>query len=270
MINNSNLIVNKKDVIFRLLVVIGLFAIWMIYRFIFLYDNVQPWNFKYCIDDKILTYLLEDLTKYLSQNLTLRNMILISGMTVLDIFFVCFIVVFVIMGNSWKPIIHLALFYGIRGVFLQSVFLFEFYDTYLFDYPDFPSLVVPYFRAPDFFYSGHAGGALVLSLHFRDFGFTELFYFGISLSFYEGFVMTVTRAHYSVDIIFGMMMAHYLYFMSFKIGNYLDNNFPVCFENKKITYSDKTVEIGVKEGNNSREENDKEYNNVYKITEGVN
>jgi hypothetical protein len=153
---------------------------------------------------------------------------MISGSNILDVFFISFFILFVVKGNSWNPILHIILFYGVRNILVQQFFLFEIYDTYLFGDPGFPSIVVPFFRAPDFFYSGHAGCAVLTGLQFRDFGHPKLLYVGIIIAFYEGFIMCVTRAHYSVDIIFGMLIAHYIYFLSTKLSMYADKYLPVC------------------------------------------
>lgn len=42
----------------------------------------------------------------------------------------------------------------------------QFPPGYLWDYPGFPSLVVPYGATNDFFYSGHAGGATLVMFEY--------------------------------------------------------------------------------------------------------
>jgi hypothetical protein len=75
-------------------------------------------------------------------------------------------VVFVIYGKTWRLPIALIMFYLLRMI-VQKLFLLRYPEGYLWDYPGFPSLVVPYGKTNDFFYSGHVGGACVMMLEFR-------------------------------------------------------------------------------------------------------
>jgi hypothetical protein len=218
----------KRDILLRFIVVLLIGTFWIIYRMFYMNDHKSSWDYKYCFKDKILIKGLGDVTNYISQNLNLRDFLLISGSNLLDIFFLSFLIAFVKMGTSWRAITNFILFFGIRNLCVQSLILLEYYDTYLFQDPGFPSIVVPFQRAPDFFYSGHAGSAMILALQFEILGYVHLKYFGIFLSFYEGFVMMVTRTHYSIDVIFGMLMAHYTFFLSKPIAEFLDYHVPFC------------------------------------------
>jgi hypothetical protein len=249
----------KKDILIRLSIVILSLAFWMAYRFYYLHDSKKPWTFNYCINDKLLTWAFYDLTRYAADNWYIRNFFLISGSNILDIYFISFLIVFIKKGNSWKPILHLLLFYGIRNVLVQGVFLFEIYDTYIFGDPGFPSIIVPFFRAPDFFYSGHAGCAVLTGLQFSDLGHPKLLYVGIIIALYEGFIMSVTRAHYSIDIIFGMMMAHYIYFLSEKLAKYTDKYIPVCGKIQNTAIEPSKIEPA---GNSDLEGDYKDVHNI--------
>jgi hypothetical protein len=222
----------KRDIFLRFIIVLLIGTFWVIYRMFYLSDNKSSWDYKYCFKDKLLISGLGDLTNYISQNLYLRDFLLISGSNILDIFFISFLIAFVKMGRSWRAIVNFILFYGIRNICVQSLILLEYYDTYLFQDPGFPSIVVPFQRAPDFFYSGHAGSAMILALQFEILGYSHLKYVGIFLSFYEGFVMMVTRTHYSIDVLFGMLMAHYTFFLSKPIAEFLDFHIPFCDPSK--------------------------------------
>jgi len=63
----------------------------------------------------------------------------------------------VIKGKTWRLPIVMVLFYFTRMV-VQKIFLMKFPEGYIWEYPGFPSLTVPYGRTNDFFYSGHIGG----------------------------------------------------------------------------------------------------------------
>ena len=126
-----------------------------------------------------------------------------------------FLFYFARYGNCHCYLISLVLFYAFRGM-VQNLFVFSFYDNYLFDFKGgFYSFFVPYGRESDFFYSGHCGIATLATLTFRDLNIKPLYYFGIIVTFLQIMVMTsITRAHYSIDALFGVLFAFYF----FKVG----------------------------------------------------
>jgi hypothetical protein len=161
---------------------------------------------------------------------------------------ISYIAVYVRIGNSWKGITNLLLFYGIRGV-IQNHITLNYYHTYLYTEPAFFSFFVPVFRSADFFWSGHCGITLIVSLQFRDWGYRRTFYIGLLISFWEGVVMTSIRAHYSIDIIFGWLIAHYTFWWSRPVADLLDKKFNVFGTNYEFkSYTElrtiKVVSVG--------------------------
>lgn len=191
----------------KLAIVLLIFTGWILYRILFLREN-SDLIFTYCFKDKVITDYINNITMYLSQNLQTRDYLLITGSKLLDMVLPLYMVLYVFIGNSWRSVFNIALFYNIRGPLLQNLFGLEYYDTYLFDNPGYFSFSVPYFRAPDFFYSGHAGCAILCAFQFRQWGYKFLFYFAIFVGFIEGGIMILLRTHYFIDIIFGMMAGH--------------------------------------------------------------
>jgi hypothetical protein len=224
--------VKKKDVIVRVVAVLIASCFWMIYRIFYLTDTKKPWNYKYCFEDRITTYVLGDITNFFSQNLILRDFLLITSSNMLDVFLLSYLALVLFKSNSWVQIVHPALFYFVRNAIVQPISVLRFYDTYIVDDPGFPSLVVPFFRTSDFFYSGHVGCCVLLALQFKELGYEELFYAGMGLSVYEAFAMTITRSHYSVDILFGILMAHYTFFIAKELGEMLDRHVPICLSSQ--------------------------------------
>lgn len=227
----SNLQVS--NILIKLSIALIAFGIWMIYRFT-LQQNDKKWTFNHSFEDKFLSSFLLGATNYISQNLYIRDYLLIMGSAFLDIFLVCFMITYIFKGNSWNPLVHISLFYFLRGAVMQSLIILEIYDTYIFENPGFPSMIVPYFRSADFFFSGHAGCSILIGLQMSDMGYTELKYFGFFLAIFEGFVLMVLRAHYSIDIVFGILISHYLYIISKYIGKYLDMLYPMGLYNKEL------------------------------------
>lgn len=251
-----------KNIIIRLAIVNLCATFWFIYRH-FYSKTIHEWTSRYCFEDKLLREVFHDLTMYISQNLNIRDILTITGSNLLDVFVVSFMFVYVLNGKSWKPFLHLGMFYALRGAIIQSVFLLEFYDTLLFANPGFPSLIVPFDRAPDFFYSGHVGCALIVGLSLHDMGYNEMFWVGLILAIYEAFVMTVLRAHYSIDVIFGLLVAHYLYFVAGKLSPWIDKMIPICYGTNHTHKNER--ELQNFEGRIETEEN-KQNEKVEKVT----
>lgn len=213
--------ITKKRII-KITSVILLFIAYFIYRN---YINLENENSElnkssYCFYDKWLLNFSFSLNKYASQNLYFRDFMLILASNSLDILMINFIFYFIIDGGCKRTIVSLSIFYLFRGI-IQNLFLFSYYHNYLFDQPGFFSIIVPFFRAADFFYSGHCGLAFILTMTFKDANEVNLYRFGVIVTLFQIIVMTsITRAHYSIDVIFGIIAAHYFYIIS---GKYFSN-----------------------------------------------
>jgi len=87
--------------------------------------------------------------------------------------------------------------------------------------PGWPSLVVPYHDINDFYYSGHVG---VCSM-FLALDVSERSKLGI-LSLFAmvnmWFTLTVVRTHYFIDLVTGLLLAHYSYYLGEKMTYIFD------------------------------------------------
>lgn len=95
-------------------------------------------------------------------------------------------------------------------------------EGYAWIYPGFPSLAVSYQHTSDFFFSGHVGVTSFLALenHYnRNYFLASVA--AISTCF-EFMVMIFLRGHYTVDLIFGIAVAHYLWIISGSLAPYID------------------------------------------------
>ena len=86
-------------------------------------------------------------------------------------------------------------------------------SSYEWKYPGFPSIFVPYSEG-DFFYSGHAGLMLALSLEFYKYKFYWVSFFVTICNIYNCIILVTTRSHYSIDIVGGLVFSHYFYLLA--------------------------------------------------------
>lgn len=167
-----------------------------------------------CIEDKSFTST-EAINQYFLAWPWARNTFLIICGAMMDILIVSMFIYFLLFQESWRWLVAMALFYFTR-MGIQNIFLMKFPEGYAWDYPGFPSLTVPYPKTNDFFYSGHVGGALLAALEYRTLGFWWMSYFGYLTSFMQILLMIALRSHYSIDMISGLVFAHYFYIIATK------------------------------------------------------
>ena len=135
-------------------------------------------------------------------------------------------------------------------------------DNYLFYYPGFPSIMVSYIKANDFFYSGHVGFPILLLCEFYILKRYFMCVFCIFTFFIETFTMVVLRGHYSIDLISGAIFAHYIFqnvekhihhldFLTFRRNEITESE---NLKNKPIKMSNKTDEYSINEFKSKKEE----------------
>ena len=164
----------------------------------------------------------ESINQYFADHSQIKNVFLIFCSLCMDITMVTGMVVFVIYGKTWRLPIALIMFYLLR-MMVQKLFLLRYPEGYLWSYPGFPSLVVPYGKTNDFFYSGHVGGACVMMLEFRSLANTlrehkvfmrSMQIFAILTIVLQIFLMIFLRGHYSIDMISGLIFGHYFHMVA--------------------------------------------------------
>ena len=174
-----------------------------------------------CLDDKLFT-LTAPLNEFFYNNKAYRNALLITSSVCIDLVTITIAFYWLFFTKSWRMIAAILMFYGCRAV-IQMVFQFSFPEGFIWEYPGFPSLVVNYDRTNDFFYSGHVGMPLIAALEWRKNGYKMPAIACIFASCFEGFTVFITRVHYTIDIIAGVVFAHYFYMISdWLFSTYID------------------------------------------------
>jgi membrane-associated phospholipid phosphatase len=88
--------------------------------------------------------------------------------------------------------------------------------------PDFPSLLVTYNVANDFFFSGHTAIAVFAATQLARRRLTGLLTLGIVLAVFEIATVIVLRAHYTMDVIAGAIAALWAAHAADYVGPWLD------------------------------------------------
>jgi len=158
------------------------------------------------------------LNDFFRTNLFWRDMLMISDAFLIDITLLYSL--FALCNEEIKSfrIVIATIFYtSFKVQFQQHVAQLGRLPGYMFFYPGMPSMSVPYFDVNDFYFSGHMALTFVLIYEFRAqsnsgpdekrpaAGWLYLWYFMV---FYNCFMMTVLRAHYSIDLLAGVAMGY--------------------------------------------------------------
>lgn len=106
------------------------------------------------------------------------------------------------------------------------------------EYPGFPSVVVSYLKTNDFFYSGHVGMPMICFMEFRADKKKLISYFCLFVMLYEGFIVLISRVHYSIDIFVGMFFSQYLFIIIDTWCNWFTEKFSKRPSNNKIFDAD--------------------------------
>jgi len=175
---------------------------------------------------------MQDLTlpinEFLDQNQFYRNALIITSSLMIDTTSFMMTARFMIFERNFKLPLTLLAMYIFRG-FLQNVFFMKFPTNYIWGTPGLFSITVPYAPANDFFFSGHVGLCTICFIYFRRQKVRPMQYFAFVTIIVEFFTLLVTRAHYFIDLVIGIVVAHYIYL----IGDWIQAYFHERKEKEK-------------------------------------
>lgn len=137
--------------------------------------------------------------QYLIDHPTFRRVVIILSSVLIDIVFLFLIATFALKARTARVIYAILIFYGIRGI-CQSLFLFQFPPRWIFDDPGFFSIVVPYGRMSDFYFSGHSGFLMMTTLELIQMKVVWAAFLNFVSMVYTAWMLCTTRAHYSIGI----------------------------------------------------------------------
>ena len=165
-----------------------------------------------CMIDKIFI-ATSSLNTFLAKNPNVKDLIIILSSLFLDIGFLIFVANYVVWSKTWREIIALLMFYSLRGI-LQTIDVLGFPEGFIWGFPGMYSFVITYVKSSDFFYSGHVGFMLLCAISSYGKDLKLLMWYCLFCSFFEGCVMLLVRCHYGIDVVGGLVFAHYLWMIS--------------------------------------------------------
>jgi hypothetical protein len=161
------------------------------------------------------------LNSYFSQNAAATNALLIVSSALIDALGL-FLLFRWLFGGSVRPFLGLFLLMTLRQV-MQAICSLPPPPGMIWHYPGFPSLLVTYHVANDFFFSGHTAIAVFGAIELSRLHRTWLTAAVVVLVLFEIATVLVLRAHYSMDVFAGIVAALWVAHIVERISPRLDS-----------------------------------------------
>lgn len=149
--------------------------------------------------------LTAGLNSYFAQNTGAANALLIVSSAFIDALGV-FLLGSWLFGGSIRPFLGLILLMALRQI-LQALCSLPAPPGMIWHYPGFPSLLVTYHVANDFFFSGHTAIAVFGVVELSRFRLKWLTAMAVSIVLFEVATVLILRAHYTMDVFTGILAA---------------------------------------------------------------
>ena len=149
--------------------------------------------------------LTAGLNSYFAQNPAAANALLIVSSAFIDALG-AFLLGSWLVGGSVRPFLGLVLLMLLRQ-FLQALCSLPVPAGMIWHYPGFPSLLVTYHVANDFFFSGHTAIAVFGAIQLARVGKRWLTSLAVAVAVFEIATVLVLRAHYTMDVFTGLLAA---------------------------------------------------------------
>jgi hypothetical protein len=145
------------------------------------------------------------LNSYFAHNQGAANALLIVSSALIDAMGL-FLLGRWLFGGSVRPFLGLFLLMALRQ-FMQAICALPPPPNMIWHYPGFPSLLVTYHVANDFFFSGHTAIAVFGAIEVSRLRRTWLTTTAVLLVVFEVATVLILRAHYTMDVFTGIVAA---------------------------------------------------------------
>src|SRR5438067_6528609 len=164
--------------------------------------------------------LTAGLNSYFAQNPAAANALLVVSSALIDVLGL-FLLGRWLFGGSVRPFLGLFLLMTLRQL-MQALCALPPPPNMIWHYPGFPSLLVTYHVANDFFFSGHTAIAVFAAIELSRLRRNWLTAAAILLAVFEVATVLILRAHYTMDAFTGVVAAFWVADLSSRISPRLD------------------------------------------------
>jgi hypothetical protein len=164
--------------------------------------------------------LTAGLNSYFAQNSRAANALLIASSALIDALGL-FLLGCWLFGGSVRPFLGLFLLMALRQL-MQAICALPPPPNMIWHYPGFPSLLVTYHVANDFFFSGHTAIAVFGAIELSRLRRNWLTMFAIAIVIFEVATVLILRAHYTMDVFTGIVAALWVARFSERVSPRID------------------------------------------------
>lgn len=163
------------------------------------------------IGDRLLN-LTAPLNSYLFSHPSAANGLLIASSGIIDLLGL-FLLARWILGGSTRPFIGLIIVLGLRQI-AQALVSLPIPAGAIWHYPGFPSLLVTYAVANDYFFSGHTAIAVLALTEFARMRHAWLTVLAVLIAIFEIVSVLALRVHYTMDVFTGVVTGLYAAYLA--------------------------------------------------------
>ncbi len=154
--------------------------------------------------------------RYLLAHTGFANALLIVSSALIDLMAIFLISRWILSGES-RPFVGLVIVLGLRQV-MQFCVALPAPPNQIWHYPGFPSLLVTYGVANDYFFSGHTAIAVLAATELSRFGKRWLTILAVIIVSFEIATVLVLRAHYAMDVFTGIITGLYVPYLAERVS----------------------------------------------------
>lgn len=145
--------------------------------------------------------------QYLLMHPGTANALLVISSAIIDLIAIFLLSRWILKGDS-RPFLSLVLVLALRQV-MQFCVALPVPANQIWHYPGFPSLLVTYDVANDYFFSGHTAIAVLAAVELSRLGKGWGTWLGVTLVIFEIATVLILRAHYAMDVFTGLITGFY-------------------------------------------------------------
>jgi hypothetical protein len=164
--------------------------------------------------------LTAGLNSYFAHNMRAANALLVLSSALIDALGL-FLLGSWLFGGTVRPFLGLVLLMAVRQM-MQAICSLPPPPNMIWHYPGFPSLLVTYHVANDFFFSGHTAIAVLGAIELSRLRRNWLTAFAVFIVLFEVATVLVLRAHYTMDVFTGIVAALWVSHISGRMAPRLD------------------------------------------------
>jgi hypothetical protein len=164
--------------------------------------------------------LTAPLNQYLQTHPAAANALLFLSSAIIDLLGI-FLLGSWIFGSTVRPFLGLVMVLGLRQL-MQALVALPAPPDAIWHNPGFPSLLVTYGVANDYFFSGHTAIAVLGAIELARLGRRWLTALAVMIVPFEVATVLVLRAHYTMDVFTGMVTAIFIAHLAKRISPRVD------------------------------------------------